>query len=132
LNRIASATSVEQRSGIVKQELEKGYVALAQRLAPGDVNLAEAMREAFRAPGRENAIIKQYTPEKLAKGELPSLDGVLLNGQTTTHTFAGDQAIFEYQFLDDVISLPDNKEISKLISKYNNNKVKYGAKQSLV
>ena len=131
LNRIASATSVEQRSGIVFQEIEKAQLALADRLAPGDTALAEAVKEAFRITGRENAIIKQYTPEKLAKGELPSLDGVLLNGQTTTHTFAGDQAIFEYQFLDDVIRLPDTKDISKLISKYNDSKVLYGTKQSL-
>ena len=131
VNRIVSATSVEQRSGIVFQELEKAQVALANKLVPGDTVLEDAVREAFRATGRENAIIRQYTPEKLAKGELPSLDGVLLNGQTTTHTFAGDQAIFEYQFLDDVIKLPDTKDISKLINKYNSHKVKYGTKQAI-
>jgi hypothetical protein len=131
INRITSATSLEQRSGIVFQEIEKAQVALANRLSPGDVNLQDAVREAFRATGRENAIIKQYTPEKLAKGELPSLDGVLLNGQTTTHTFAGDQAIFEYQFLDDVIRLPDTRDIKKLISKYNDHKIKYGTKNAL-
>jgi hypothetical protein len=131
VNRIVSATSVEQRSGIVFQELEKAQVALANKLVPGDTVLEDAVREAFRATGRENAIIRQYTPEKLAKGELPSLDGVLLNGQTTTHTFAGDQAIFEYQFLDDVIKLPDTKDISKLINKYNSHKIKYGTKQAI-
>jgi len=131
VNRIISATSVEQRSGIVFQELEKAQVALANKLAPNDTLIEDAVREAFRATGRENAIIRQYTPEKLAKGELPSLDGVLLNGQTTTHTFAGDQAIFEYQFLDDVIKLPDTKDISKLISKYNDHRIKYGSKQAI-
>jgi len=131
INRITSATSLEQRSGIVFQEIEKAQVAIANKLAPGDEQLATAVREAFRATGRENAIIKQYTPEKLAKGELPSLDGVLLNGQTTTHTFAGDQAIFEYQFLDDVIRLPDTRDIKRLISKYNDHKIKYGTKNAL-
>jgi hypothetical protein len=131
INRITSATSLEQRSGVVFQEIEKAQVALANRLSPGDTNLQDAVREAFRATGRENAIIKQYTPEKLAKGELPSLDGVLVNGQATTHTFAGDQAIFEYQFLDDVIRLPDTRDIKKLISKYNDHKIKYGTKNAL-
>ena len=131
INRITSATSLEQRSGIVFQEIEKAQVALANKLSPGDTALQDAVREAFRATGRENAIIKQYTPEKLAKGELPSLDGILLNGQTTTHTFAGDQAIFEYQFLDDVIRLPDTRDIRKLISKYNDHKIKYGTKNAL-
>lgn len=131
INRITSATSLEQRSGIVFQEIEKAQVAIANKLAPGDEQLATAVREAFRATGRENAIIKQYTPEKLAKGELPSLDGVLLNGQATTHTFAGDQAIFEYQFLDDVIRLPDTRDIKKLIGKYNDHKIKYGTKNAL-
>ena len=131
INRIVAAPSVRERSGIVFQEIEKAQVAIANKLAPGDEQLASAVRDAFRATGRENAIIKQYTPEKLAKGELPSLDGVLINGQTTTHTFAGDQAIFEYQFLDDVIRLPDTQDIKKLINKYSKQKIKYGAENAI-
>ena len=131
INRIVAAPSVRERSGIVFQEIENAQVAIANKLAAGDQALADAVRDAFRATGRENAIIKQYTPERLAKGELPSLDGVLINGQTTTHTFAGDQAIFEYQFLDDVIRLPDTRDIKKLISKYQDQKVKYGTKRAL-
>jgi hypothetical protein len=131
VNRIVAAPSVRERSGIVFQEIEKAQVALANKLAPGDQALADAVSEAFRATGRENAIIKQFTPEKYAKGEYASLDGVFINGQVTTHTFAGDQAIFEYQFLDDVIRLPDTRDIKKLISKYNDSKIKYGTKNSL-
>ena len=131
INRIVSATSVEQRSGVIFQEIEKAQVALANKLAPGDTLLEDAVREAFKITSRDNAIIRQWTPEKYAKGEAASLDGVLLNGQTTTHTFAGDQAIFEYQFLDDVIKLPDAKDIKKLISKYNDHKIKYGSKQAI-
>ena len=127
INRITSATTLQQRSGIVFQEIENAQVALAKRLAPGDTAVEDAVREAFRATGRENAVIKQYTPERLAKGEMPSLN--ILNGET--HFFSPDQAIFEYQFLDDVVRLPDTRDISKLIRKYNNSKIKYGAKQSL-
>ncbi len=131
LNRIAAAPSVRERSGIVFQEIENAQVAIANKLVPNDSNLVDAVKEAFRITGRENAIIKQYVPEKLAKGELPSLDGVFINGQTTTHTFAGNQAIFEYQFLDDVIRLPDTKDIKKLISQYKDHKIKYGSKQAI-
>ena len=127
INRITSATTIQQRSGIVFQEIENAQIALAKRLAPGDTAVEDAVREAFRATGRENAIIKQWTPERYAKGEVASLN--LLNGEK--HFFSPDQAIFEYQFLDDVVRLPDTRDISKLIRKYNNSKIKYGAKQSL-
>lgn len=127
INKIASAKTVQERSGIVFQEIENAQVALANRLAKGDEDLADAVREAFRATGRENAIIKKYVPEKYAKGEMTGLN--LVNGET--HFFSPDQAIFEYQFLDDVVRLPDTREIAKLIRKYNDSKIKYGAKQSL-
>ena len=131
INRIVAAPSVRERSGIVYQEIVNTQTKLAEKLAPGDTELISTIERVLDLSGRENAIIKQYVPEKLAKGELPSLDGVLINGQTTTHTFAGDQAIFEYQFLDDVIRLPDTRDIKKLISKYNDQKVKYGTKRAL-
>lgn len=131
LNRITAAPSVRERSGIVFQEIENAQVAIAKQLAPGDDVLETAVKEAFRATGRENAIIKSYVAEKLPMGQLPSLDGVIINGKTTTHTFAGDQAIFEYQFLDDVIRLPETKDIRKIISQYKDQKIKYGTKQAL-
>jgi hypothetical protein len=127
INRIVSATDVRERSGIVFQEIEKAQVALAERLAPGDIALQDAVKEAFRITGRENAIVKNYVAERLAQGEVPSLN--ILDGQV--HNFAPDQAIYEYQFLDDVIRLPDTKDITKLVNKYTNSKLKYGAKQSL-
>lgn len=131
INRIVAAPTTRQRSGIVYQEIVNVQTKLAEKLAPGDKDLIDTIKQILDPYGKENAIIKQYVPEKLAKGELPSLDGVFINGQTTTHTFAGDQAIFEYQFLDDVIKLPDTRDIRKLISKYKDQKVKYGAKNAL-
>ena len=131
VNKIVSAKSPRERSKIVFDEIENAQAAIANKLSPEDVNLQDAIREAFRTTGRENAIVKQYVAEKLATNEVISLDGVLVNGKVTNHTFAGDQAIFEYQFLDDVIRLPDTKDIRKLISKYNDHKIKYGAKNAL-
>ena len=131
INRIMTATTSKQRSGIVAQELEKAQVALAQKLAPGDTALEEALVNAFRFTGRENAIVRKFTAEKYATGEAASLDGVFINGQLTDHTFAGDQAIFEYQFLDDVIKLPDSQDIRKLVGQYNKQKIKYGAEKAI-
>lgn len=127
INRIVAAENVQERSGIVFQELQKAHAAIAEKMLPGDVALADAMEKAFEAHGRETAIIKQYVAERLPKNEVPSI--AMANGEL--FEIGTDKAIFEYQFLDDVISLPDTKDIRRLISKYSESKIKYGARQSL-
>jgi hypothetical protein len=127
ITKIAKTDTMEQRSTVVFNALENAQVALAEKMRPGDAALAEAVREAFRATGRENAIIKEYFPERFAKGELPSL--ALVNGET--FTFGKEQAIFEYQFLDDVIKLPDTRDIKDLISKYSDNAAIHGSKKAI-
>jgi len=126
INRIAKAEDPVQRAKIVKEELKNAHTALAEKLAPGDEELARRLAAAFDVPGRDNAIVKQYVNKKLATGELPSLN--LPNGKVN---FSQNQALFEYQFLDDVISLPDTKEIKLLVSKYKDHKIKYGADKAL-
>jgi hypothetical protein len=127
INKISKTTVGEQRSSVVFNALENAQVAIAQKLVPENTQVAEAIRDAFRATGRENAIIKAYFPEKFAKGELPSL--ALTNGEE--FAFGADRAIFEYQFLDDVIKLPDTRDIKNLISKYQDNAITHGSKKAL-
>ena len=126
INQIVKAKTTPERSKIVNEQLEKAYGSLAEKLAPGDVELANTLKGLFKPRGRENAVIKQYVAEKLATGELPSLN--LANGKVN---FSQNQALFEYQFLDDVLSLPDTKEIGNLVSKYKDNKIKYGTQKAL-
>ena len=127
INRVAATTSVKERSGVVFQEIEKAQAAIAEQIAPGDGALADAMKEAFRATGRENAIVKQYIAERLPKDEVPFV--AMANGEP--FLFGKDQAIFEYQFLDDVIKLPDTKDIKMLVTKYTKTKAQYGAVKAL-
>jgi hypothetical protein len=131
VNRIVAAPTPQIRSAVVFQEFEKAHVEIARKLDPLDDNLAKEIAEAFRIRAEDDAIIKKYVPEKLAYNEQVSLDGVMINGQRTTHTFAGDQAIFEYQFLDDVIRLPDSKDIKLLIKQYQDQKAVYGARKAI-
>jgi hypothetical protein len=94
--------------------VDKTHVAIAKQMAPDDIKLQDELKEAFRIQGFENNLIKAYYPEKFAKGELPQIalvDGKLMD-------FGGDKAMFEFQFLDDVIKLPDTREIKRVISKY--------------
>jgi hypothetical protein len=127
IERLAKTDSTEIRSGIIFQEIEKAQVAIAEKIAPGDKALADAVKEAFRATGRQNALIKQYIAERLPTNEVPQV--VQINGEA--FKFGADQAIFEYQFLDDVVRLPDTKDIKSLITKYTDHKVKFGAKRAL-
>ena len=123
LNGLIKATTNEQRGGIVLTALQKTHVALAERLAPGDAGVAKALELAIEASSRENAFIKTFHTTKMSHGESVALEGVMINGLLGKHTFGAEQAIFEYQFIDDVIRLPDTKDITKLINKYNKNKL---------
>lgn len=127
ITRISKADSSEVRSGIIFQEIERAQVRIAEQLAPGDKGVAEAIKNTFRATGRQNAIVKQYITERLPRNEVPQV--VVAGGDV--FKFNPDQAIFEYQFLDDVVRLPDTREIKKMISKYNTHKAKYGTSRAL-
>lgn len=127
IRRVTAADSTEIRSGIVFQEIERAQVLIADQIAPGDANLQTAIKETFRATGRQNAIVKQYVAERLPKNEVPQV--ALLNGQV--FKFNPDQAIFEYQFLDDVVRLPDTRDIKRMVTKYTQHKAKYGASRAL-
>lgn len=127
INRLSKADSTEIRSGIVFQEIERAQVLIAEKVAPGDAAVQEAIKETFRATGRQNAIVKQYVAERLPKNEVPQV--AMLNGEM--FKFNPDQAIFEYQFLDDVVRLPDTRDIKKMVTKYTQHKAKYGASRAL-
>jgi hypothetical protein len=124
---LAKTTSNEERSTVVFDIIDKTHVAIAKEMAPKNPEIAELLKQAFTVKGFENNIIKNYFPELFAKGELPQL--TLINGEIVD--FGGDKAIFEFQFLDDVINLPDTREIKRVINKYNDNKALYGAKVAL-
>ena len=127
INRISKTTSSKQRASVVFDEMLKTQRAIAEQLAPGNKELADAVEEAFKVTGRENAIIKQYVAERLAYDNVPSLN--LMNGEI--FEFAKNQAIFDYQFLDDVVKLPDIKDIKNLIGKYEKNKARFGAEKAI-
>ena len=127
IRTLAKTTNNDERSKIAFDIVDKTHVEIAKQMAPGDLKLQEALKEAFKIQGFENNIIKAYYPEKFAKGELPQI--AKINGETVD--FGGDKAMFEFQFLDDVIKLPDTREIKRVISKYKDNKTLYGAKYAL-
>ena len=124
---LAKTSSNDERSKVAFDIVDKTHVAIAQKIAPNDINLQNELKEAFRIQGFENNLIKAYYPEKFAKGELPQIalvDGKLID-------FGGDKAMFEFQFLDDVIKLPDTRQIKQVISKYKDNKAAYGSKVAI-
>ena len=127
IRALAKTTNNDERSAVAFNVIDKTHVAIAKQMAPTDTKLQDELKEAFRIQGFENNLIKAYYPEKFAKGELPQI--ALLDGKVMD--FGGDKAMFEFQFLDDVIKLPDTREIKRVISKYNDNKTLYGAKYAL-
>ena len=127
INRLSKAETEEIRSGIIFQEIENAQVTIARQLAPGDRALEDAIKNVFRPVGRQNAVIKQYVAERLPTNEVPQV--AMINGEV--FKFNPDQAIFEYQFLDDVIRLPDTRDIKRIVTKYTKHKAKYGAGRAL-
>jgi hypothetical protein len=53
----------------------------------------------------------------------------MINGEM--FKFNPDQAIFEYQFLDDVVRLPDTRNIKKFVTKYTKNKARFGVEHAI-
>lgn len=127
VTRISKADSTEIRSGIIFQEIERAQVKIAEKIAPGDKDIADIVKNTFRATGRQNALVKQYIAERLPRNEVPQV--VVTGGDV--FKFNPDQAIFEYQFLDDVVRLPDTREIKKMISKYSKDKARFGAQRAI-
>lgn len=123
INALIAAPTPEQRGSVIRTALKTTHENLAEKFAPGDTKVKEILADALKVVARENAFIKNYHTTKMPYGETVSLDGVFINGQVTKHQFTGEQAIFEHQFIDDVIRLPDTKDIIKLINQYNKNKV---------
>jgi hypothetical protein len=124
---LAKTSNNEERSRVAFDIVDKTHVAISKQIAPKDIRLQEELKEVFRIQGFENNIIKAYYPERFAKGELPKL--ALVDGKIID--FGGDNAMFEFQFLDDVIKLPDTSEIKRVISKYKNNRALYGSKYAI-
>ena len=127
IRALAKTSTNEERSTIAFDIVDETHVAIAKQLAPNDTKLQDKLKDAFKIQGFENNLIKQYFPEKFAKGELPQI--AMVDGKTMN--FGGDKAIFEYQFLDDVIKLPDTRQIKQVINEYKNNKAIYGAQVAL-
>lgn len=127
INRISATNNTKERSGIVYQEIQKLHLALAEKIAPGDTALADKLKDIIRVDSKGNAIVKAYVAERLAKNDVPSI--ALANGET--FYMGADNAIFDYQFLDDFIKLPDTKELSMIITKYTKSKARYGTKRAL-
>jgi hypothetical protein len=127
IRALAKTSTGEERSKVAFDIVDKTHAAIAKQIMPNDIKLQDELKEAFRIQGFENNLIKAYYPEKFAKGELPEI--ALVNGETIS--FGGDKAIFEFQFLDDVIKLPDTREIKRVISKYKDNSALYGSRYAL-
>ena len=127
IRALAKTSTSEERSRVAFDIVDKTHVAIAKQIAPNDIGLQDELKEAFRIQGFENNLVKAYYPERFATGKLPQIalvDGKLID-------FGGDKAMFEFQFLDDVIKLPDTNEIKRVISKYKDNKALYGSKYAL-
>ena len=127
INKIAAATSTQERSGIVFREIENVQIALAERIAPSDKDLLESIKQIYRASARDSALIKEYSVIKTVDNAVPTWN--LFDGKKLP--IGKDTAMLEHQFLDDVIKLPDTQDIAKLINKYNKNKTLGGAKNAL-
>ena len=127
IRALAKTTNNDERSAVAFNVIDRTHVAIAKQMDPTDVKLQDALKDVFRIQGFENNLIKAYFPEKFAKGELPRI--ALVDGKFMD--FGGDKAMFEFQFLDDVIKLPDTREIKRVISRYKDNKTLYSAKYAL-
>jgi hypothetical protein len=127
INQIAKATSVQERSGIVFREVENVQIALAERIAPGDTELLKSIKGIYRVSAQEAALIKNYSVAKYSENAVPT--ALMFDGKRLP--IGKDKAILEHQFLDDVIKLPDTQDISRLINKYNKNKLIGGSKNAI-
>lgn len=128
INDVIAAENAQQRSGALFRALEESYTEIARQVtAKNPEHFDEAfksIKETFRAEGKDNVIARAYYPEKLATDNLPT--SMILDGKQVV--IPKDVAHFEYQMLDDVVKLPDSREIKNLFRQYNDIALIRGAK----
>ena len=120
LNDIMAATTPQQRSGAVMRSLESSYGEMARQVTlknPQHYDKAlEAIKQSFlQIKGKDDVLNRAYSTQKIGEGA--QVTGMFSDGAILT--IPGDTAHHEYQMLDDVIRLPDSREVKKLLNQYN-------------
>jgi len=128
INDIIAAENSQQRSGALFRALESSYEEIARQATaknPENFEKAlEAIKETFRASGKDNVIARAYMPMRNATDSLPT--GMILGGKQVS--IPKDTALFEYQMLDDIVKLPDSRDVKNLFRQYNDIAIIKGAK----
>lgn len=119
INDVVAAPNAQQRSGAVFRAIKDSYIDIARQVTAKNPkhfdDALKAIQETFFAEGKDNIIARAYYPEKIATDSLPT--GMINGGKSIE--INKNIAHFEYQMLDDIIKLPDSREIRKLFRQYN-------------
>ena len=84
-----------------------------------DQKVLDEIKNVVRISGKEKALITRYSVSRIATGEVPT---IVKNGKDVIKL---DGGMSEFQLLQDIIRLPDTKQIVKLLNKYQLNTI-YG------
>lgn len=122
ITKVANAATPQERSGIIRNALSEMSQEIAVKAKSPE--LASEIERLFKIGGKDNILNSAYMVPRQATDSVPSI---------ALHKGGKQQlmgAFFEHQLLDDVVKLPDSTDIKKMITKYQKNKVIWGADQA--
>jgi hypothetical protein len=122
LKNIIKAKNPEERSAAIMN----GFQELISKMAKdtGNPELTKILENEVRIHGRAKIINNEYLPGKQATNSVPT---VILSGGGKKEL---PSAFLEHQFLDDMLKLPDSREVKNLLESYSKHKIYYGSKKA--
>lgn len=118
INDVIDADSAEQRSGAIRRAIQETHVQIAKEVTKDHPELydeaLDSVQKALAESGKDNILQREYFPGGHTVDSLPT--SMILDGKQVS--LPKDMALFPYQILDDVIMLPDSRELRKIFTQY--------------
>lgn len=118
ITKVANAATPQERSGIIRNALSEMSQEIAIKAKSPE--LASEIERLFKIGGKDNILNNAYMVPRQATDSVPSI---------ALHKGGKQQmmgAFFEHQLLDDVVKLPDSRDLKQMINKYQKNKIIWG------
>jgi len=118
ITKVANAATPQERSGIIRNALSEMSQQIAIKAKSPE--LASEIERLFKVGGKDNILNNAYMVPRQATDSVPSI---------ALHKGGKQQmmgAFYEHQLLDDVVKLPDSRDLKQMINKYQKNKLVYG------
>lgn len=119
---IYNAKTNGEKAKVVNTAMAKAQEFLAKQYGVTDEETLKQLSGLVRLSAKQEGLIKRYNISRIGTDDIPELG--FANGEVVQLP----AYMMEWQILDDTVRLPDTKEITKALLKFQKNKVIFGAR----